>query len=126
MKVTQSLHTLQDAERFRSWLFAIAFNTLRSHKRKDQLMSDVADLEIESKGPAPIDQVIAKARWRTLRHALHQLSERQRETLLLEAVGDLPQKEIAEMLGDNLNTVKTHIRRARIRLARQLAEVGLD
>ena len=46
----------------------------------------------------------------------------QREVLVLTAIGGLHQQEVAEALDLPLNTVKTHLRRARLALAKALAE----
>ncbi len=134
MKVTKEIRNLRDPSRFRSWLFAIAINAVRSSTRRPRGLNFSIDAtddvdsfgEIQSHDPSPQQQTLAKERFEKVTRALHTLSDKQRETLLLEAVGDLPQKDIAELVGDNLNTVKTNIRRARIRLARKLVEVGLD
>jgi RNA polymerase sigma factor (sigma-70 family) len=61
-----------------------------------------------------------------LKHCLLKLPERDREVLLLDAMADLPQQEIAARMDLNLNTVKTIIRRAKIKLARWMVEVTHD
>ncbi len=40
----------------------------------------------------------------------------QREVLILATIENLPLKDIASILGMTTNTVKTHVRRARLRL----------
>ena len=45
----------------------------------------------------------------------------QREVVILACVEKLPLKEIAAVLGIPVNTVKTHLRRARLALAGALA-----
>ena len=46
----------------------------------------------------------------------------QREVLVLACIESLPQKDVAGILGLPLNTVKTHLRRARLALVSRLAQ----
>ena len=57
-----------------------------------------------------------------LERALLALPPMQREVLLLTAVVGLRQLDVAQSLNLPLNTVKTHLRRARLALAAGLAE----
>lgn len=130
VQVQRKLHQLREVGRFRSWLFAIAINAVRAQSRRlgrqRAMFNPLEDTQTASGNPGPDRRVAGSQRWSALRDGLQKLSPRQREMLLLEAVSDMPQKDIAELVGANLNTVKTNIRRARIKLARHLAEVGLD
>jgi RNA polymerase sigma-70 factor (ECF subfamily) len=55
-----------------------------------------------------------------LAEALSQLPLAQREVVLLSCVEDWAQKDVAEALSMPVNTVKTHLRRARLELAKAL------
>ena len=57
---------------------------------------------------------------RRLEEEIRRLPLKQREVVLLAAVQKRPLKEVAEILGLNLNTVKTHLRRGRLALAQAL------
>jgi len=129
LKVYRNLAKLQDPSKFRSWLFAIAMNSVRSFYRKRQLVAvDSPTLEAlapkdEPENPSPQKSLEVSQSMDHLRKCLAQLPERDRQILLLEVMGDLPQKEIASQFDLNLNTVKTVLRRARIKLARMMAEM---
>jgi RNA polymerase sigma-70 factor (ECF subfamily) len=73
--------------------------------------------------PNPGPEHIASARetlnW--LEGALTALPPAQREVLLLTAIVGLRQQDVAQALDLPLNTVKTHLRRARLALAARLA-----
>ena len=60
---------------------------------------------------------------RRLEEAIVDLPESQRETFLLRYRHDLAYEDIAEITGRPLGTVKTHIHRARQRLAEMLEDV---
>ena len=57
-----------------------------------------------------------------LEHAIAGLPDAQREVLVMSTIAGPKQQEVAEALGLPLNTVKTHLRRARLALAKALAE----
>jgi RNA polymerase sigma-70 factor (ECF subfamily) len=57
-----------------------------------------------------------------LEQALLALPPTQREVLLLTSVVGLRQQDVAQFLNLPLNTVKTHLRRARLALAAGLAD----
>ena len=108
------------------WLFAIVANAMRNHFRdRPSALAPIENLP-DPPDPAPGPDHIAESReivaW--VEAALLTLPQAQREVLLLVAVAGLPQHEAAEALDMPLNTVKTHLRRARLTLAEGLA--GLD
>lgn len=109
------------------WLFTIVANTVRNHLR-DRARTDgptpAPDDPPEPPDPNPDPERIASARqtlaW--LDGAVADLPPAQREVLLLIAIVGLRQQDVAQALGMPLNTVKTHLRRARLALAARLAE----
>ena len=72
---------------------------------------------------APDSQQLAEARetaaW--VEKAIAALPFSQREVVVLCCIEQLPQDDVAAALGMPVNTVKTHLRRARIALAQALA-----
>lgn len=109
---------------FRSWLTRIALNAatdiLRSRKRRpadpypeweDDAWQPPAD---ESEGPERT--AILRSRSRALREALAQVTEDQRNAILLYDVQGYDYQEIAEMTGVSLGTVKSRIHRGRLAL----------
>ena len=57
-------------------------------------------------------------RW--LEGRIRELPDKQRETLVLSTMKGLRMKDIARVMGLPENTVKTHLRRARLALAQDL------
>lgn len=123
---------------FRVWLFAIAHNVLRSHFRKQKVRRIFTswwkrpsgkDPHAECQPMDPPDGqpgVHQKAEGREnvlwLESALSGLPEGQRRALLLTQVEGLSLKEAARILDVPVPTVKTWIRRGRLKLARAYAE----
>ena len=124
LKVLGHLGEVRDPGRFRSWLFSIALNAVRSFYRKRRPILDEERIAREpDRGDNHPHAVLERReRLRLLRRCMALLGERDREVLLLDAMAELPQADIAKQLDLNLNTVKTILRRARIKLARLMTE----
>jgi RNA polymerase sigma-70 factor (ECF subfamily) len=105
------------------WLFTIVANAMRNHFRDRPTalvpVGDPPDLPDPAPGPDQIAAGREMVAW--VETALLDLPPAQREALLLVAVVGLRQREVAEALDMPLNTVKTHLRRARLTLAEDLA-----
>ena len=124
----QALRSLDrlDAERdARAWLFGIATNVLRHHRRAEQrrfgAYMTVRGLHEASgeDGQSGEDDSLAREH---LVEALVSLDARDRETLLLFAWADLSYEEIATALEIPLGTVRSRIHRARHVLRESLSE----
>jgi RNA polymerase sigma factor (sigma-70 family) len=107
----------------RPWLFGIATNMIRHHLREEQeylrALGKVApdppayptedDTRLDAERMRP--QLIA---------AMMTLSQEDRDTFLLLALGDFTYEEIAQALGIPIGTVRSRIHRTRARLREQL------
>ena len=108
----------------RPWLFGIANNVIRHHRRAEKLrIRAYAAVERQSDvaGPNghPESEILLRAR---LVEALVRLDARDREALLLFAWADLSYEEIATALEIPLGTVRSRIHRARRVLRESLGE----
>jgi len=107
------------------WLFTIAANTVRNHVRgraKTQTTAIEDDpKELADPGPGPEQVAQARETLAWLEEALAVLPAVQREVVLSTTVLGLRQEDVAQALNMPLNTVKTHLRRARLALAQGLA-----
>lgn len=121
LKVSRSASTFSPERPFKPWLFAIAVNTVRSYYRKRQIVAaELSESEHASAQPSGEALVAARETAEWLEAAIASLPLAQREVVILVCAEQLPQAEVAEMLGFPLSTVKTHLRRARLTLARRL------
>jgi RNA polymerase sigma-70 factor (ECF subfamily) len=106
------------------WLFTIVANTVRTYHRKNRVRDLVftAPAESEPRSMQADSEKLAAARqtaaW--LEREIEKLPLAQQEVLILTCIENLPQREVAEILGLPVNTVKTHLRRARQGLIRKL------
>lgn len=131
INVFKGLGGFRGEARLSSWIYRIACNVARAHLKrgaeKPQPESVEAALEV---GVQPVDQraMASSGSWvesRALRSALLQLPEPQRVSLALYYFEELSYEEIALALRMNINTVRTHIRRGKQRLAGMLDEADL-
>jgi RNA polymerase sigma factor (sigma-70 family) len=107
----------------RPWLFGIATNLARHHAR-DERTHLAALIRIPIDSPAdPVDdpaRLDAERLRPAIGEALLALSDPDRETFLLVALGQLSYGETATALGIPIGTVRSRVNRARIRLRERL------
>jgi RNA polymerase sigma-70 factor, ECF subfamily len=109
-----------------TWLMSIthhkSVDMLRRDKGRRQRMSSDQELfELEAAGPGPAEAAWARLRAERTRAALRELPVDQREVLLLAYYGGYTQREIADITGLPLGTVKSRTFQAMQRLRRSLA-----
>ena len=131
LKIHSAANAYDPARPLAPWLFTIVANTVRNHLRDrpipfspapgdDPPDDDPPEVPDPNPGPEHITTVRETLGW--LEQALLALPPMQREVLLLISVVGLRQQDVALSLKLPLNTVKTHLRRARLTLAAGLAE----
>lgn len=115
-----------------TWLLSVthhkAVDMLRRESgRRKRLTGDQELIEQHVAGPGPADQAWATLRAERTREALRALSAEHREVLLLAYYGGYTQREIADMTGLPLGTVKSRTLHAMRRLRTRLSgEIGTD
>jgi len=107
------------------WLFTIVANAVRNHLRRQRVRSLVGSAakvgEPTASNPGVERVAAGRQTMAWLEERIKELPLARREVLLLVCVESLPLKEVAAVLGLPLGTVKTHLRRARLTLAEELA-----
>lgn len=103
-----SLNTLQDRKVMKSWFYRIVVNTsldfLRKHKRVSIVDSET--MEYISSGKEDSYENV------DLERALNQLPLEYRSIIFLRYFEDLKIDEVASVLGENNNTIKTRLYKA--------------
>ncbi len=115
VKVISRAHQYDGRAGVASWLFAIAANACRDRRRRDRRATVVpleSVAEPRAKGEGVEAAMASRERRRAVREALADLSEEQREVLILARYHGMPYAEIAETLGITVGAVKTRIFRA--------------
>jgi RNA polymerase sigma-70 factor (ECF subfamily) len=107
----------------RPWLFGIARNRLRTHRRSIRAQEREAEPYIDP-WPEVDERLVAKAAAERLRGAVESLREVERETLLLVVWEELTPAEVAVVMQVPAATVRTRLHRARAQLRASLDESG--
>ncbi len=105
-----------------TYLCAAARNQSLRHARRtwrEGAMSGSVDLQ-PSRGPSPLELLLAEERGRIVRDALLALAPLHREVLILAEYEELDLAAIAEIVGAEVGAVKVRLHRARQRLRRAL------
>lgn len=110
------IHTLPYRD---AWVLRVALNLALRSVRRARLLPPP---------PTTPDPAAAVAASVDLVHAARTLPRRQRQVVTLRYLADLSEREVAELLGLSMGTVKTHLHRAaaalRARLGDDLEEVS--
>jgi RNA polymerase sigma-70 factor (ECF subfamily) len=126
LKIHKAAWSYQPERPLHPWVFTIVANTVRSHYRRHRVRQlvyaepggeDAASPGADSQQLLEADELAG-----FVDRALGSLPRAQREVLVLCCIEQLPQRDVADVLGLPLNTVKTHLRRGRLALARALAD----
>lgn len=103
---------------FRTWLYAVALNILRAHRRKALFRAFFTGKAVEHNEPHASSSLESEF---ILREAVGKLEPAEREVLLLREFEELSYAEIAVILHIPINTVRTRLFRARTALREVLA-----
>lgn len=120
------LHTIQQPESLRSWIYGVVRRTVSGHRRTykvNETSTGTFEKLAEAPGPAgstPLDVAEQNAQLELLSSLLSEIDEAKREVFILAELEELTVPEIAEALEIPLNTAYS-----RLRAARQAFEAGL-
>lgn len=124
LKCWRAQASLDGVQNVRAWIFRVAMNTARDHRRS-AWSRRVRPLVGEELMPASqddplVDDLERQESLARLREAITQLRPEEREVFLLRQNGELTYEEIAEVRQAPVGTVKTHMRSALIKLRKVL------
>jgi len=124
LKVLGGIEKLQDPNRLAGWLYAITRNTALSHLRNDYARKAmIEDVEILT-GNADEDETFQFDNAEQVHYALGKIKLDHREVLTLFFLQDLSIKEIAQVLGIAIGTVKSRLYYAKKTLKEILERQG--
>ncbi|MGC3940208.1 RNA polymerase sigma factor [Roseobacter sp. EG26] len=116
VKAWTNIDKFQAGTNMRAWLFTILRNTYYSSRRKAKReVADVDGTHTEALAEKPAHD--GRLQMTDFRDAFAQLSDEQREALLLVGASGFSYEEAADMCGVAVGTIKSRTNRARLRLA---------
>lgn len=123
VKMYVSLGSFRGESKFSTWLMRIAYNTaINSIKRRREYTSLAEDFEIASPGDNPEEAHLRDCSRLAILSALETLPERYRVCVDMYFFYDMPYADISEVTGLPVNTIKSHVFRAKKLLKERLDE----
>ncbi len=118
LKAFENIDTYSESVEFGAWLKRIVVNhSLDYLKKKKLAFNEIADIEIEDeKETSNSNYDITR-----LKDAINELTDAHRVVLNLYVFEGYDHEEIAQILGINTNTSRTHLARAKMKLKKILS-----
>jgi len=123
IKAFHNLKKFNREAKFSTWLYRIVFNTAISYKRKNQLQFHSLENSIVAHHGDAEQNLEKEDRQVFIAQALEKLSEADRLAVHLYYIKEYSLEETAEILNQNINTLKVRVHRARQRLADELRKI---
>lgn len=110
----------------KTWLISIARNIVIDRYRRRKVWNRIKHflLKEQKLSNESEEQIIVKQESTQLYQAIHQLSSRYKEVVILRGILELSSKEVSEILNTNVNQVNVTFHRALKKLKEQLVEEG--
>jgi RNA polymerase sigma-70 factor, ECF subfamily len=123
VKAYTALASFKGRSQFSTWLLRIAYNTaINAKKRRREQLSLDPELEIEGSPGADVSHLREETA-RAVREAMAGLPPRQALCIELFFYYDLKYSEIGEVTGFPVNTIKSHVFRAKRILRERLSSI---
>ncbi len=106
--------------KFSTWLYRIVFNTAISYKRKRKPAFQSIENSIVEYSERADNKTEQDDKHTFILKAMAKLNEADRLAIQLFYIKEFSMEEVADMMGQNINTIKVRIHRARLRLADEL------
>lgn len=122
IKAFHYLKSFNRQAKFSTWLYRIVFNTAISYKRKNhRQFQSIENSIIEH--PQETDSLEKDDKQVFVAQAMNKLNDADKLAIQLYYIKEFSLDEVAEMLSQNINTVKVRVHRARQRLADELKKI---
>lgn len=125
IKVYTHLHSFKGKSQFSTWLMRIAYTTAINsvNRRKEYLPLSDELIIADQMNISPEEQQIRKITKLAIKEAINELPEKYAVCIDMYFSYNIPYAEISEMTGYPLNTIKSHIFRAKKILKDKLEEL---
>lgn len=120
-RALRSSGEIQTPDHVKSWLYRVLINLCIDELRREKRVEPADPGEMPEESADPLD---GQAEQMDLRNALEQLKPEIKTVITLRYFEDMKLSEIAELLGENLNSVKSRLYRGLKALRLELEEEG--
>lgn len=118
-KALRASHTLKNPEYAQTWVYRIMLNECFGYLKNPRYLSYEAVWEESGQEACPVEDRYADV---DLRRALDTLADSDKAVIILKYFEDMKLEEIAEILEENINTVKSRLYRSLKKLRGILAD----
>lgn len=123
VKIYTSLSSFRGESSFSTWLMRVSYNTaVNSIKRRKTYVSLAEDFDVMDPDENPEEEHIRRCSRDAVRAAMETLPERFRVCVDLYFFYDMPYADISDVTGLPVNTIKSHVFRAKKILREKLDE----
>jgi RNA polymerase sigma factor, sigma-70 family len=122
----KAFHYLKNFNReakFSTWLYRIVFNTAISYKRKNRQQFQGFEHTVVEYEHRADDEMHKEDKQHFILKAMEKLNEADRLAIQLYYIKEFSLEETAAMMGQNENTIKVRVHRARLRLGEELKRI---
>ena len=123
MKAFTYLKNFNRQAKFSTWLYRIVFNTAISSKRKNRHQFQSIENSILEYPHRADSELERNDKQVFVAQAMTTLNEADRLAIQLYYIKEFSLEEVAETMGQNINTIKVRVHRARQRLADELKRI---
>lgn len=133
VKVSKALETFRGESQLSTWIYRIATNTAIDKMRtasyrqgnEARILDEIDEIELidvwsGEETPSLEQQLMKKEMYRCFLDYVKRLPPNYRTVVVLSEVEQIPDQEIAEIMGVSLEVVKVRLHRGRIRLIEEL------
>ena len=113
----ENLPALRKNDRFKQWQFKILLNCCKKTQKEKALAARLVSLGDLAETPSCEHDMSVKV---GILHAMLELSEEERETVLLAFVSGYTSREISKMTGEKDTTIRSRLSRAAAKLRKHL------
>ena len=117
VKAYIEIRSFRGMSRFGTWLFRIGYNEFYSYKRSEHTTTNIETVPERSSTPIDSSEISMD-----VNTAMAQLSDIERTVVTLFYIDDMPVKQIATITGLNQSTLRSHLHRAKEKMARTLKQ----
>ncbi len=130
LRTWKGLPQLRQVSQFSTWLYRICWNVASDERRKfaqqrafnSKLKADAEGIPFGNSSSAQTPDLMRLHYQDIVQRGLQQLSFEHRTVIVLHDLEDLPQKEVAQILGIALGTVKSRLFHARMSLRQYIEQ----
>ncbi|UCD38800.1 MAG: sigma-70 family RNA polymerase sigma factor [Fidelibacterota bacterium] len=125
IKIYRNLGKFKGQSKLSTWMYRIVKNVCYDYlkKRRYAPLDEIEEGYPMSDDGSPEDEVMSDWQSRELRDAVEQLPIKQRLAITLYYFKDKSYEEVASILGQPLNTIKSHLHRAKSALEKSLTRL---